>query len=184
MIARSIFCALLLITATAEAAQQPYAGEQAREVKALSGEEISQYLSGAGMGYAKAAELNGYPGPMHVLELSDQLALTPVQRDRVAALMKTHKAEARALGLKVVEAERSLDALFRGGTTTDASLAARVHAAAAARGNYRLAHLETHRRLRAMLTPEQVARYSALRGYSAAADGSAHGAASGSAHRH
>lgn len=27
------------------------------------------------MGYAKAAELNRHPGPMHVLELADQLKL-------------------------------------------------------------------------------------------------------------
>jgi Spy/CpxP family protein refolding chaperone len=184
MIARSIACALLLVTATAVAAQQPYAGQQTREIKALSGEEVDQYLAGAGMGYARAAELNGYPGPMHVLDLADQLALTPLQRDRVAALMKTHKADARALGLKVVEAERALDALFRSGKATDAALTTRVRAAAAAQGDYRLAHLETHRRLRAMLTPEQVAQYGVLRGYSAGAGASAHGAASGSTHRH
>jgi len=38
---------------------------------ALSVEQIEQYRAGAGMGYAKAAELNRYPGPMHVLELAD-----------------------------------------------------------------------------------------------------------------
>ena len=30
----------------------------------LSPQEVKQYLSGAGMGYAKAAELNHFPGPM------------------------------------------------------------------------------------------------------------------------
>jgi hypothetical protein len=32
-------------------------------------------------------------------------------------------------------------------------------------GEYRLAHLETHRRMRALLSDAQVARYDALRGY-------------------
>jgi hypothetical protein len=43
----------------------PYAGEQGRAIKALSQKEVSDLLDGAGMGYAKAAELNRYPGPMH-----------------------------------------------------------------------------------------------------------------------
>ena len=43
------------------------------EVNALSPDEVQQYLAGAGMGYAKAAELNHFPGPMHVLELADKL---------------------------------------------------------------------------------------------------------------
>ena len=29
------------------------------------------------MGLALAAELNGYPGPLHVIELADSLRLTP-----------------------------------------------------------------------------------------------------------
>jgi hypothetical protein len=54
-------------------ALSPYTGQERREIKALSNEEIDRYLSGDGMGLAKAAELNHYPGPRHVLELADQL---------------------------------------------------------------------------------------------------------------
>ena len=39
-----------------------------------------------------------------------------------------------------------------------------MRAAAPAQGEYRLSHLETHRRMKALLTPDQVARYDALRG--------------------
>ena len=49
---------------------QPYAGLQARPVKALSDQQIADLRAGRGMGLALAAELNGYPGPMHVLELA------------------------------------------------------------------------------------------------------------------
>jgi hypothetical protein len=38
------------------------------------------------MGLALAAELNGYPGPIHVLQLSDKLGLTPEQKARVQSL--------------------------------------------------------------------------------------------------
>jgi len=55
---------------------QPYAGQNARDIKALSAAEVAQYLAGDGMGYTKSAELNGFPGPLHALELADKLHLT------------------------------------------------------------------------------------------------------------
>jgi len=132
-----------------------------------------QYLEGAGMGYARAAELNHFPGPMHVLELADQLKLTAEQRAATQALMDAHKAQARALGAEVVAAERELEHLFRSGKLDEAVLARVARTAAAVEGEYRLSHLETHRRMRDLLTADQVKRYDELRGY-----------ASGKAHRH
>jgi Spy/CpxP family protein refolding chaperone len=164
---RTAFVIALSVAAPAAAQHQHYAGEEKREIKALSAEETKQYLAGAGMGYAKAAELNSYPGPMHVLELADKLALTPEQRSATAKLMDAHKAEARKIGTKLVDAERTLDSLFRNGSASEESLARAVAQAAALEGEYRLAHLETHRRMRALLTDEQVARYDVLRGYRA-----------------
>ena len=133
---------------------------------ALSPEEIEQYRAGAGMGYAKAAELNHFPGPMHVLELAAALGLSAEQRAATERLMQAHKAEARALGAKLVAAEQALEQLFRSGGVTDAELAKAVGEAARVQGEYRLAHLETHRRMRALLNEEQVKRYDTLRGYS------------------
>ncbi len=48
------------------AAQSPYAGMQARPIKALSAEQIADLKAGRGLSLALAAELNGYPGPRHV----------------------------------------------------------------------------------------------------------------------
>ncbi len=132
-----------------------------------------QYLEGAGMGYARPAELNHFPGPMHVLELADPLKLTREQRAATKSLMDTHKAQARALGAEVVAAERELEQLFRGGKVDEAALARAARSAAALEGEYRLSHLETHRRMRDLLDAEQVKRYDELRGY-----------ASGKAHHH
>ena len=148
---------------------QPYAGQQERDIKGLSADEVKQYLSGAGMGFAKAAELNRFPGPSHALELADQLGLSTEQRSAIRALMDSHKAEASAIGKRLVEAERSLEQLFRSGNVPQPALADAVAKAAALYGEYRLSHLETHRRLRPLLTEEQVAHYDTLRGY--AADG-------------
>jgi Spy/CpxP family protein refolding chaperone len=101
--------------------------------------------------------------------------LTPEQRARTQALMDAHKAEARAIGAKRVEAERALDALFAKGTMDEEALGRAVRAAAALEGEYRLSHLETHRRTRALLTEEQVTRYNHLRGYATGGSGHQHG---------
>ncbi len=153
----------------AQAQQQPYAGHEAREIKSLSAEEVKQYLAGAGMGFAKSAELNHFPGPMHVLELADPLALSAGQRAATRQLMDAHKAEARAIGAKLVEAEAALERLFRSGRMESTQLQHAVRQAAALQGEYRLSHLETHRRMRALLTEEQVTAYDRLRGYAGGA---------------
>jgi len=163
----------MAILVAAALAALPAAAQEKRDIKALSAEQTGQYLAGAGMGYARAAELNRFPGPMHVLEFADRLGLSPEQRERTRALMDAHKAEARATGAKLVEAERALDALFASGNVDEAGLARAVAAAAALEASYRLQHLDTHRRMRALLSEEQVSRYVELRGY--AASGRPHG---------
>ena len=156
---------LSLVAALAFAQHHGYTGHQAREIKALSPEEIKQYRDGAGMGFALPAEMNSYPGPMHALELADQLKLTGPQRTAIKALMDAHKAEARAIGARLIASEHELDALFRSGAVAEEALRAKVAAAGALRSEYRLAHLETHRRTRELLSSEQIARYDHLRGY-------------------
>ena len=157
----------LFLLAAPVFAQHPsgYAGHQVRDIKALSPEEIKRYQSGAGMGFALPAELNSYPGPMHALELADQLKLTGPQQAAIKTLMDSHKAQARAIGARLVESERQLDALFRSHAVTEEDLSARVAAAGVIRSEYRLSHLETHRRTRQLLTPDQIALYDRLRGY-------------------
>ena len=78
-----------------------------------------------------------------------------------------------------MEAERALEALFRSGKVDEVGLAKRVRDAAALEGEFRLSHLETHRRTRALLTEEQVARYVRLRGYGGDSSSAKHGS-----HRH
>ena len=143
----------------------PYAGQQSREIKALSDQEVKDLLAGAGMGMAKAAELNRYPGPMHALELADRLDLTPEQRDRLSTLMHRHKAQARKLGERVVALERELDALFARGKPTPAEVERLSVAIGEAQGRLRADHLATHLETTSMLTPEQVERYVRARGY-------------------
>ena len=72
MIRTVLACALILIS-SASIAETPYAGLQARQIKSLSEQQVADLKAGRGMGMALAAELNGYPGPAHVLRMSRSL---------------------------------------------------------------------------------------------------------------
>ena len=50
------------------AGASPYAGLETRTIKALSEQQIADLRAGRGMALALAAEVNGYPGPLHVIE--------------------------------------------------------------------------------------------------------------------
>ena len=95
----------------------PYAGLEKREIKALSDEQIKDLKSGKGMTLALAAELNGYPGPAHVLELADKLNLTSKQKQQTQDLFKAMSKETKALGAQLIKEEKALDLLFKNKTT-------------------------------------------------------------------
>src|SRR5437879_13872987 len=98
-----------LVFVTAVNAQTPYAGMQARSIKALSEQQVADLQAGRGMGFALAAELNGYPGPSHVLELADKLDLSADQRAGVQQLFDSMKPEALPLGAKPIAQDTQLD---------------------------------------------------------------------------
>jgi Spy/CpxP family protein refolding chaperone len=160
----TIATALILIVTTASA-QTPYAGMQTRSIKALSEQQVADLGAGRGMGLALAAELNGYPGPSHVLELADKLELSPDQRASIKALFESMKAEAVPLGSRLIEQEADLDKQFASRTVTSESLKASTAAVAVTQGQLREAHLKYHLSTVSVLTPGQMQRYAELRGY-------------------
>jgi hypothetical protein len=143
----------------------PYAGQQTRSIKALSDQQTQEWLEGRGMTLALAAELNGYPGPMHVLELRQPLRLSDAQRDATEALMLAHKAEVRRLGAELVAAEKALDTAFASKIITPETLAAMTRRIGELQAQIRDSHLQTHLKQTALLSSEQVASYASLRGY-------------------
>ena len=146
-------------------ARAPYAGMETREIKALDSKQVEDLKGGRGMGLALAAELNGYPGPLHVLELAERLRLSPDQRARVQHLFESMKAEAIPLGHKLLDQERSLDKHFADRTITRESLAGLTRAIGETTAALREAHLSYHLTTLEVLTPEQVRHYSNARGY-------------------
>ena len=146
-------------------AASPYVHEQSRSIKALSDQEMADYAAGKGMGFAKAAELNGYPGPSHVLELADELALSPLQRETTAALFRRMQTRASALGARLVDEERTLDDLFASKSISRAALAKSLSSIAALQSEIRATHLQAHLEQAEILNAAQVMKYGHLRGY-------------------
>ncbi len=160
--------ALGLMVFSAWGQNTPYAGQQQREIKSLSAPEVADLLAGQGMGLAKAAELNGYPGPAHVLENAAALSLTSQQRDSTQALLDKHKARARQMGAQLVAAERALDGAFVSREIDGTGLVRLTAEIGKLQGQLREEHLRTHLEQTALLNQHQIQHYSALRGYAAA----------------
>jgi hypothetical protein len=150
-------------------AQSSYSGMQGRSIKALSDQQVADLQAGRGMGMAMPAELNGYPGPMHVLELADQLGLSADQRATIRGLFDSMKSEAIPLGERLIAQEAALDRLFAGRTATADNVAAATDEIGATQAKLRNAHLKYHLLTIALLQPGQIQRYGELRGYSGAA---------------
>ncbi|MGH7859866.1 MAG: hypothetical protein ACREQY_21265, partial [Candidatus Binatia bacterium] len=130
----------------------PYAGLEARAVKALSPERREGLLAGSGIGYAMAAELNGHAGPKHVLELAEQLALTPEQLATASASFDRMHAAAVRLGAELVAVEEHLDRRFAHRHLDEALLAKLTADAAKLEGEIRFAHLREHLEIDTVLT--------------------------------
>ena len=103
-------CSLLL---SAQSIPISYASQRVDEVKTLSTDEIQGLLNGEGMGMAKAAELNHYPGPRHVLDLASQLQLSEAQRDKAQEIYDRMHNEAVRLGRAILHKEEELDNVFK-----------------------------------------------------------------------
>lgn len=150
---------------------QPFAGRQTQQIKSLSPEEIDNLRNGRGMGFALPAELNGYPGPAHILEHAAELQLSSAQKAQTQHLFDSMKKETTALGEDLIGAERALDDAFASRTIDSASLDALTERAGAARAKVRAAHLRYHLKAALVLDEKQTALYARLRGY-----GEGHGA--------
>ena len=161
----AMFATLFVPSTTAVATGAQHAGKQTRAVSSLSAADVAQLQRGAGWGFALPAELNGYPGPMHVLELASQLKLTAEQKKQVTRIFDRMQTQAQALGAQFIASEKALDALFKSERATLEALARQVAASADLGGQLRATHLAAHLAVTPLLSAEQLQKYAQLRGY-------------------
>jgi Spy/CpxP family protein refolding chaperone len=155
----------IVITPPTQSGPSPYVGFENREVKTLSTERQEGLKQGRGLGYALAAEINGYPGPLHVLELATQLELDADQKKRTQAIYDKMNREARTAGQALIDAEAHLDRMFQMKHATYARIEAQTAVASAQEARLRAIHLNAHIAMMEVLTPAQVESYNRLRGY-------------------
>jgi Spy/CpxP family protein refolding chaperone len=151
--------------AHADSSKSPYAGQEARILKSLSPEEVQQYRNGEGMGMAKAAELNHYPGPKHVLQVASDIALSKEQQASAQQLYDTMHEKAVRLGNELVDLEEGLNQSFALATIDHQKLADEMTELGRLHGELRRTHLEAHLAMKKLLTQDQIVKYDRLRGY-------------------
>jgi len=161
----SIAFALLMPANCFAQSHSPYAGFETRTIKALSDQQISDLRAGLGMGLALAAELNGYPGPRHTVELAAQLGLSDEQLMKTKKLIAEMTAESIPIGERLIAQEADLDRQLARKTVTVDSLLAATQAIGITQASLRATHLKYHLLTLQLLTPAQAQRYNELRGY-------------------
>ena len=153
------------------AAHSPYAGQETRNIKALSQKDIEGLLAGHGTpfgGMAKPAELNGYPGPRHVLDAFEarEFDLTKQQHEQTKALYEKMRSGAIKLGKQIIDIEKEINDAFVNRTIAEEFLQNKVSESANLYSQLRVAHLKYHLSMIEILSPQQVEKYNKLRGYS------------------
>lgn len=164
-----VFLSVLLLAASSVPAAEPspQAGRADHAARTMSQQRLEGLRAGHGLGYARAAELNGFPGPKHVLELADALALSERQRSRTRELFDAMQASAVALGRELIAVEHELDRVFAQRTVTPERLEALVAESARLEGRLRAVHLRAHLEQAELLDRSQVSEYMRLRGHAA-----------------
>ncbi|WP_019024861.1 MULTISPECIES: Spy/CpxP family protein refolding chaperone [unclassified Thioalkalivibrio] len=174
---------LVLAGCMAPALANSYTTFQDREIKALSAEEQEGLLDGQGLGMALPAELHGYPGPLHVLEVADQLDLSAEQQAETERLFDAMREQARELGQRIVDLERELDERFASREITSDQIEALTVEIGELRGRLRHVHLSYHLEMDELLSDEQKEAYQRARGYEEDRSG-AHGHQHGHGQHH
>tara|TARA_B100001105_G_C22216982_1_gene367934 strand:- start:62 stop:595 length:534 start_codon:yes stop_codon:yes gene_type:complete len=150
----------------AETYTSKYVGEENRKIKSLSPDDVEELKKGGGWGLAKAAELNGLPGPAHILEMEDKINLTDKQKKKIQKIYNEMKGEAIALGKQLIRLEMGLNRGFSNRNINQELLENYVREIEKVRAKLRIVHLSTHLQTPNILTNKQIILYNKLRGYS------------------
>ncbi len=146
-------------------AASPYAHTQSAEFATLTPGEVRELRNGEGMGLARAAELNSFPGPRHLLDLKAELELDHAQVARIKAVHAKMKAGAVAKGEAILQAERHLANLFASGRPAAVEMTRITEHLGILRGQLQAIHLLAHIESARELSAAQIENYDRLRGY-------------------
>lgn len=160
-----IICLIGSINILAQNHTSQYAGEEQRDIKSLSAEDVEQLEAGKGWGLAKAAELNGVPGPSHILDMASEISLDENQEEQIKVVFHEMEKSAIIKGKELVKKEAELNRRFSKNEFSISSLKELTEEIGKIRGELMYIHLEAHLRSASILSEQQVSLYNELRGY-------------------
>ena len=166
---------------TISSQSSPYIEQEVRDIKSLSDSDIQSLQNGTGEafgGMAKLAELNGYPGPRHVLDMASELQLIDKQRVEIELIYQNMSNIAKSIGAAIIDIEQDMDGAFANNTITQENLKLLLDKSAALYGQLRLVHLSAHLDTVKMLSMEQVQMYNKIRGYDSESTGNSNSSTS------
>lgn len=146
----------------------PYSGQEVRDIKSLSDKDVQSLQNGTGEafgGIAKQAELNGYPGPRHVLDIASELQLTDQQRMEIELIYQNMSKKAKSIGVGIITIEQDIDRVFADKTINEENLKLMLDKSGDLYGQLRFVHLSAHLDTMQILTIEQLQMYNKIRGY-------------------
>ena len=146
----------------------PYSGQEIRDIKSLSDNDVQSLQNGTGEafgGIAKLAELNGYPGPRHVLDIAQELQLTDRQRMEIELIYQNMSNNAKSIGSAIIGIEQDMDEVFANKSITEENLITLLDKSANLYGQLRFVHLSAHLDTAQIMTTEQIQMYNEMRGY-------------------
>lgn len=143
-----------------------YAGQEKREIKSLSAEDIKALRAGSGRGLARVAELNGLPGPRHILEMKEEINLSQEQEKEIMDLFKAMNGSAVKLGYLLIGLEKELSNRFAAKNIDEKVLRELLEKISKTQMELRFVHLSYHLKTPGILSEDQIKKYNELRGYS------------------
>jgi hypothetical protein len=155
--------------ASAAPSESPYKNQTQNQIKSLTKDDLDGLRKGSGTpfgGMAKAAELNGLPGPRHALDFKEQLDLSPQQVKQLTSVFEKMHAKATTIGKELIEIESSMDKKLKNRELTPKALQVLVDRSAKKYGELRFSHLVAHLDTADVLSKDQISAYNRLRGYS------------------
>ena len=167
----TILCLVNIFSASAAHADNSnrflskYIGQENREIKSLSEEDIKELSTGSGWGLAKVAELNGLPGPKHILEMKEKIQLSKEQEQGIMRLFETMHERAVELGHVFIGLEKELNNRFATKTIDEKVLRELLEKLSKTHMELRFVHLSTHLKTPNILSKSQIEKYNRLRGY-------------------
>ncbi|MDB5120462.1 MAG: hypothetical protein JWN56_1680 [Sphingobacteriales bacterium] len=110
----------------------------------------------------KVAEVNNYPDPCRVIEISTHLKLTPAQLSKLTTIKSSLEFKAKEMDGFINQQEKKLNDLFASGKAEEGSIIYYTNKLGLYEGELRNAYLQAHLKTRYVLTPAQLKKYNQL----------------------